>query len=258
MSTFLVTLGVAAGLMALLWLLSLPLRNASIVDIFWGLGFAVIAWTSHAFAGDRSPRAWLVCVLVTVWGARLAVHLARRNIGHGEDYRYRQMRETHGARFPLVSLGTVFLLQAVLMWLVSWPVQAVHVTGTVVPIGVMDGIGVALWAVGLTFEAVADAELAAFRRRADSKGRVLDRGLWRYSRHPNYFGDFLVWWGFGAIAVAAGAWWAIAGSLLMTVLLLKVSGVALLESTIAERRPAYRAYAARTSAFFPWPPRPGT
>lgn len=257
MTTALTTLGTVTALMVVLWLVSLRLRDASLVDIFWGLGFVVIAWTSVALAEAPSTRGWMSAGLVTIWGVRLAAHLARRNLGHGEDFRYRRMREAWGPRFPLVSLGTVFLLQAVLMWIVSWPVQAVHIGGAGVPLNSLDGLGVVLWTAGLTIETMADAQLARFKRRPDSRRRVMDEGLWRYSRHPNYFGDFLVWWGLGCLSAAAGAWWALAGPVVMTVLLLRVSGVALLESTIAERRPAYRAYAARTSAFFPRPPKPG-
>jgi steroid 5-alpha reductase family enzyme len=249
------TLGLVVAVMLALWLLSLRTADVSIVDIFWGLGFAGVAWVSHAASSNGSTRAWLVCLLVTIWGVRLAAHLAVRNLGRGEDYRYRAMRDRHGDRFALVSLGTVFLLQAVLLWVVSWPVQAVHHPLALAPLGWLDVAGVALWSVGLGMEAIADAQLARFKRLPESKGAVMDRGLWRYSRHPNYFGDCLVWWGLGLIALGAGQWWALAGPVVMTVLLVKVSGVAMLESTIAERRPAYRAYIARTSAFVPWPPR---
>lgn len=249
------TLGFVVVVMLALWLLSLRTSDVSIVDIFWGLGFVGVAWVSHAMSVNRSLRAWLVCWLVTVWGVRLAAHLAVRNLGRGEDYRYRAMRNRHGDRFALVSLGTVFLLQAVLLWVVSWPVQAVHHPSALTPVGWLDAAGVTFWSVGLGIEAVADAQLARFKRSPASTGAVMDRGLWRYSRHPNYFGDCLVWWGLGIVAFGAGQWWALAGPVVMTVLLVKVSGVAMLESTIAERRPAYRAYIARTSAFVPWPPR---
>jgi steroid 5-alpha reductase family enzyme len=241
--------------MVLLWGVSLRTADVSIVDTFWGLGFTAVAWVSHVLSPNTSARAWLVCGLVTLWGVRLAVHIARRNRGRGEDYRYRAMRERHGARFAVVSLGTVFLLQAGLLWVVSWPLQAVHHPSATTPLGWLDVLGVSLWVFGLGMEAVADAQLARFKQSPSSAGAVMDRGLWRYSRHPNYFGDCLVWWGFGAMGLAAGAWWALVGPLVMTVLLVKVSGVAMLESTIADRRPAYRDYAERTSAFVPWPPR---
>jgi steroid 5-alpha reductase family enzyme len=250
------TLGTVLGLMVVLWLVSLVIADVSIVDIFWGLGFAVIAWTASVLGANPSPRIWLLCAMVTAWGVRLAGHLALRNLGHGEDARYKAMRARRGPSFAATSLGTVFLLQGWLMWIVSLPLQAAEAPGAVAPLGVLDFAGVALWAAGLGCEAIADAQLARFKRSASSAGQVMDRGLWRYSRHPNYFGDFLVWWGFGLIALSTGAWWSLVGPAVMSVLLLKVSGVALLESTIADRRPAYAAYAARTSAFVPWPPRP--
>jgi steroid 5-alpha reductase family enzyme/ligand-binding SRPBCC domain-containing protein len=253
MTLLLITFGVIVSLMVALWLVSLVLADVSIVDIFWGLGFVTVAWTSSVLGGPTNARGLLVAILVTVWGVRLAWHLARRNLGHGEDYRYRAMRARFGASFPLVSLGTVFLLQAALMWVVSLPVQAVQLAGSP-QLGALDALAAALWVTGITVEAVADAQLAAFKKTAPP-GAVLDRGLWRYSRHPNYFGDAVVWWGFGMFAVAAGAWWACAGSIVMTILLVRVSGVALLESTIVDRRPAYRDYIARTSAFVPLPPR---
>lgn len=243
--------------MCALWVVSLRIANASIVDIFWGPGFVLVAWVSVTLAPAVGPRGYLVAALVTIWGVRLASHLAIRNVGHGEDYRYRAMRAHHGAWFPIVSLGTVFLLQGALMWMVSLPVQAAIARGHGRPLGWIDGAGIAVVVVGLFFETVADAQLARFKRVPANAGQVMDRGLWRYSRHPNYFGDAVAWWGFAAFAVAAGAAWTVVGPIVMTLLLLKVSGVALLESTITERRPAYRDYIARTSAFVPWPPKRG-
>lgn len=250
-TTLVVTLVLSVGV----WLVSLRLHDASIVDIFWGTGFIVAAWTAHVVGDVDSVRAWLVCGMVTIWGTRLTVHLARRNLGHGEDYRYRAMREKHGQRFPIVSLGTVFLLQAVLLWVISWPAQYVHVAVARAPLGWIDAIGVGAWAVGLSFEWIADVQLVRFKRRPASRHAVMDRGLWRYSRHPNYFGNFLLWWGIGLTALAAGGWWTLAGPALLTFMLLRVSGVSLLESTITERRPGYRDYMRRTSAFVPWFPR---
>lgn len=251
----LTTLGVVVSLMVALWLASLILADVSIVDIFWGLGFVTIAWTSHSLTAGPGggPRGWIVAALVTAWGVRLAWHLARRNLGHGEDYRYRAMRAKHGTSFPIVSLGIVFLLQAGLMWIVSLPVQAAQMAGAARPLGVVDAAALLLWVAGFTIEAVADAQLAAFKVSAP-RGTVMDRGLWRYSRHPNYFGDAVVWWAFGLFGIAAGAWWTLIGPVVMTVLLVRVSGVSLLESTIVDRRPGYRDYIARTSAFLPWPP----
>jgi steroid 5-alpha reductase family enzyme len=256
MDIYLVNLLVVAGLMVVVWIASLALRDASIVDPVWGLAFVAIAWATLVQVGgpaDAPVRATLLVALVTIWGVRLAVYLFWRKAGMDEDYRYVRMRERFGASFWWTSLFVVFLLQAGLAWLVSFPVQAGQVPVT--PLGPLDGIGVALWVVGLAFETVGDIQLARFKADPANRGRVLDRGLWRYTRHPNYFGDFLVWWGLFAIAAAAGAWWTVFGPVLMSVLLLRVSGVALLERTIAERRPGYEAYVRRTSAFFPRPPR---
>jgi steroid 5-alpha reductase family enzyme len=240
--------------MLAVWAASVRMRDASIVDVFWGPAFAVVGWTSVAVAGP-SPRGTLLAALATAWGLRLAVHLARRRRGQGEDRRYAAMRAAHGERFALASLFTVFLLQAALVWIVSLPLQAASAIRPEAPLGAVDAAGAAVFGIGLAFEAVADAQLARFLAEPRNQGGVMQSGLWRYSRHPNYFGDFLVWWGLGIVALAAGAWWALAGPALMTFLLMRVSGVTLLEKTIGDRRPAYAAYAARTSAFFPRPPR---
>jgi steroid 5-alpha reductase family enzyme len=242
--------------MLLLWLLSLALRDASIVDIFWGAGFVVVAWVSLAAAGDPEPRAWLLVALTTVWGLRLSGYLALRNIGKGEDYRYTAMRRRWGDRFWIVSLGQVFLLQGVLMWLVSLPVQAGMVPGRDGSPGVLAGLGVAAWAVGLFFETVGDLQLARFKADPQNSGMVMDRGLWRYTRHPNYFGDFMVWWGLFLIALErGGTWWTVVGPVVMSILLIRVSGKALLEKSLQKRRPGYAEYVERTSGFFPMPPR---
>lgn len=240
------------------WLVSLLLRNASIVDIVWGLGFVMVAWVVR-FQGDTATdRQWLLVGLVTVWGLRLGGYLFWRNHGQPEDYRYRAMRKHWGARFPLVSLLTVFTLQGVLMWVVSLPVQLGQVPDDP-GLGWLAVVGVVVWLVGFGFEAVGDLQLARFKADPANEGRVMDRGLWRYTRHPNYFGDACGWWGIGLIAAESGLGaWGLIGSLVMTVLLLRVSGVALLERSLRKRKPDYEAYVARTSAFFPRPPRRDT
>lgn len=245
---------VLIGAMVLLWGWSLPLRNASIVDAFWGSAFVLAAWTAAGAGDGGGPRRALALALVTAWGLRLSLHLLRRNAGHGEDPRYAAMRRGHGARFWWVSLFTVFLLQAALAWVVSLPVQ-LAVLAPASPLGPLDAVAALLAAVGLAFEAVGDWQLGRFRRDPASRGRVLDTGLWRYTRHPNYFGDACAWWGLGLLGVAAGAPWTLLSPVLMTFLLVRVSGVALLEKDIGERRPGYRAYVRRTSAFFPWAPK---
>lgn len=236
------------------WLTSLRLRNVNLVDSLWSLFFLAATLSYLAFTPEPRPRAALLLALVALWAVRLATHLTVRNWGKPEDRRYQTIRARNSPGFAWKSLFLVFGLQAVLAWLISLPLfVAVTVPAQ---LNALDLVGAGLMLAGLTFETVADAQLARFKRDPANRGRVMDRGLWRYSRHPNYFGEACVWWGFGLIAVAGGAWWALASPLLMTFLLLKVSGVALLERDISERRPAYRDYIARTSAFIPRPPRP--
>jgi steroid 5-alpha reductase family enzyme len=235
------------------WLLSLRLRDVSIVDVAWGLGFVVVAVVAAATGHGDGGRRVVVTVLTVVWGLRLALYIGRRKLRHpGEDPRYTRMRDRHGARFGLVSLGTVFLFQGLLVWVVSQVQQGVSAQGG--GLGVLDWIGVAVWAVGLGFEAVGDAQMARFKADPAHRGTVMDRGLWRLTRHPNYFGDFCVWWGLGLVALSAGAWWGLAGPLVMTLLLTKVSGKDHLERSL-RGRPGYAEYVERTSGFLPWPPR---
>jgi steroid 5-alpha reductase family enzyme len=262
--TLLVGAAVAGGLMLVLWLVSLRVRDASIVDIFWGPGFALISWAVlvwiavHDLPDAGAGRRWLLVSLVTVWGLRLGGYLAYRNLGKGEDYRYVAMRQKAGRRFWLVSLYKVFLLQGLLMWFVSLPVQVGQLPDIPSAIGPLAIAGAVVWGVGLFFEGVGDLQLARFKANPANKGKVMDRGLWRYTRHPNYFGDFMVWWGLYMVTTEGqGAWWSFVGPLLMTFLLLKGSGVAVLEKTITSRRPGYEEYIRRTSPFFPWPPRRG-
>lgn len=253
LTVFGLNLALVLGLFVVLWLVSLTLRDASIVDPCWGAGFVLIAWHTRLMLEAPGIRAWLMLTVVTLWGLRLSGYLTWRNWGHGEDRRYQAMREKHGSRFWLVSLLTVFILQAVLMWLISWPVQTAIVSrGALNP---LDYFGVGLGLLGIAYESVADFQLARFKANPANKGRVLDMGLWRYSRHPNYFGEFCTWWGIYSMALAGGGWWTVIGPLTISFLLLKVSGVTLLESTITERRPEYRDYIERTNAFFPSLPR---
>jgi steroid 5-alpha reductase family enzyme len=248
----LVNLAVAFGLTFVLWLISAWRRDASIIDIFWGPALAVLGWTTLVLSGSDVPRAWLLVLLATIWGLRLGIYLAWRNWGKGEDFRYRQMREYFGKHFWLTSLFVVFWLQAAIMNIVALPL-VVGQLGTAA-LWWLDGCGVAVWLAGLAFESIGDWQLARFKANPENQGKVLDRGLWRYTRHPNYFGDFLVWWGIYLIALAGGAWWTLVGPLVMSWLLTRISGVTLLERSIDSRRPDYASYQKRTSAFFPWPP----
>jgi steroid 5-alpha reductase family enzyme len=250
-----------AGLVALvfvtaIWLLSLLLRDSSIIDIFWGLGFAVLAWVLAAFWPRPLPsRVWLLIALVTVWGLRLSLHILGRNRGKGEDFRYRTWREEAGSAWWWRSYVRVFLLQGVVMWLVAAPIVAVSGSRSQPPLGWLDIVAVSVWSVGFVFESVGDWQLVRFRSDPANKGRLMTRGLWRYTRHPNYFGDSAVWWGHYLVAAAAGAWWTGFSPILMTFLLVRVSGVSLLESSLRETKPGYREYIQSTSAFFPRPPR---
>ncbi len=242
-------------MMTAVWAVSVRLRDASIIDAFWSLGFVIIAWVAY-FQGEggTAPQRVLLA-LVTLWGVRLAVYIAWRNHGHDEDRRYQAMRAARGPAFWWQSLFRVFYLQGALMLFIAAPL--------VVGLGASrtgwqwtDFVGLGLWLIGFVLEAVGDAQLARFKRRSDTSGKVLDQGLWRYTRHPNYFGAAVLWWGYFAFALAT-PWgiWTLPAPVLMLVLLLRVSGVALLEKDIAERRPAYRDYIERTNAFVPWFPR---
>lgn len=243
------------ALMLTTWIVSVMIKNASIVDIVWGLGFVVVAWTVRLTVDGDTTRQNLLVVLVTLWGLRLALYLAKRNIGHGEDFRYVLMRRKHGARFPLVSLYTVFAFQGALMWVVSLPVQLGQADDGA-PVGPLAVIGAAAWVVGFVFEAVGDAQLAGFKKDPANAGKVMDRGLWSLTRHPNYFGDAVQWWGIGIVAAEAGtAAIGLIGPVVMTFLLTRVSGVPMLEHSMAKRRPGYEDYVRRTSAFVPRPPR---
>ena len=255
-----VVLGAAVAIVILMlgtWLLSLAWHDASIVDPVWPLGFVVVVWVTRLVADGNDARQWLLVAMVTLWGLRLSGYLAGRKRGAPEDFRYQAMRRHYGRRFGLVSLVTVFALQGVLMWVVSLPAQLGQVRSDP-DVGAVAVIGLALWLIGITFETVGDAQLAGFKARPDSAGQVMDQGLWRYTRHPNYFGDACVWWGIALVAAETGIGAVgIVGAVIMTVLLVRVSGVPMLERTLAKRRPGYADYVARTSAFIPRPPKSG-
>ena len=235
------------------WLISLWRNDVSIVDSLWSLMFLLVALTYAAISGDSGPREVLVLALVAVWALRLSVYISWRNHGEPEDYRYQEIRANNEPGFRYKSFYIVFVLQAVLAWVISLPLAGA-ISGQS-GIGFLDYAGVALFLVGLFFEAIGDLQLSRFRKDPGNAGKVLDKGLWRYTLHPNYFGNFTLWWAFYLVALSAGAWWTIVSPLLMTFLLLKVSGVVLLEKDIGERRPRYQQYIRRTNAFFPGLPR---
>ncbi|HET9863373.1 MAG TPA: DUF1295 domain-containing protein [Steroidobacteraceae bacterium] len=235
------------------WLLSLPLRNVSHAHALWSL-LLFAAGVVYALGSDpRTPRLSLVLWPLALWAVRLSIYLMARNAGQGEDRRYQQLRARHEPRFSFKSLYLLFWPQAVLAWIVSLPVLGAF--SSLRPPGWLDRAGLLLWLAGFVLEAASDWQLARFRRQPAHAQAVLDRGPWRYSRHPNYLGDACVWWGFFLIALSAGAWWSLPGPVLLTWLLLRVSGVPLLESGIGKRRPPYADYVLKTNAFFPAPRR---
>ena len=253
-----VSAGAIGALMFATWVASLVLRDASIVDIAWGLGFVLVAWLAFALGDGPVERRTLMAVLVTIWGLRLSGYMLWRKRDEGEDFRYGEMRARHGRRFGVVSLFSVFLFQGVGVWAVSLPIQAA--AGLPGPAGLtaLDILGICVWCVGMVFEVGGDLQLARFRADPANRGKVMDRGLWRYTRHPNYFGDLCVWWGLFLIALAADdAWWAVAGPLTMTAIFTKFFGAPMMEAHLGSAKPGYAEYVRRTSAFCPRRPRPG-
>jgi steroid 5-alpha reductase family enzyme len=240
----------AAASTTLLWLVSLRTRDVSIIDIFWGPGIAGVVDIAAALGHAGGERASTALFLVNLWGLRLAAHIWARH--KGEDHRYAVMRQQFGSQWWWLSLIQAFLLQAILIWFIASPLVAA-VLSSRAPMGWLDYAGTALAAGGLMFEAVADFQLGAFRSDPGNKGKVLDRGLWNLSRHPNYFGECVMWWGYFLLGFAAAhRWWLVLSPLTVTILLLKVSGVSLMEDKIDTRRPDYAAYKKRVSAFVPW------
>lgn len=260
-SVFLATAIAVLLLMLTVWALSVRIRDASIVDIVWGLGFVLVVWVARFTAGGPwNTRHTLVLIATSIWGVRLGAYLGWRNIGKGEDFRYRAMRKKHGEKFWIISLRTVFLVQGLLMWIVSTPIQIAQMNfardANHKGLDVFLIVGFMVWLVGVLFESIGDLQLAKFKANPDNKGKVMDRGLWAWTRHPNYFGDVCVWWGIWLMAISAPlAIIGIVGPIVMTVLLMKVSGVPMLEYSIEKRRPGYTEYIERTSSFFPRPPK---
>lgn len=260
MSAFMIYLsagGVMLAVVILLWLLSLAIKDSSIMDIFWGGGFVLLAWVYFFLADGYLPRRILVVTLVTLWGVRLVIYLFIRNRGKGEDFRYAKWRADAGPSWWWRSFFRVFLLQGVLNWLIGMPLVAAQVAETPARLTVFDGLAVAIWAIGFFFEAVGDYQLMRFKADPNNTGKVLNTGLWRYTRHPNYFGDAAVWWGYGILALGTFSIFgfiSLIGPALMTFFLVKVSGVAMLERTLIEKD-GYRAYQQETSSFLPKPPK---
>lgn len=247
---------VILGLMTMLWLLSLALKNASIVDIFWGTGFVITAWVGFFLTPEGFlARKLLLCALVTIWGLRLSIHILNRNGGKPEDFRYQSWRKENGSAWWWRSFVKVFLLQGLLMWLISAPLLAAQVSPQAAKLTWLDYLAVLLWVYGFFFEAMGDWQLARFKANPANKGKLLTSGVWRFTRHPNYFGDSAQGWAYFLIALAAGAWWTVFSPIMMTLLLMRVSGVTLLEKTLKVQKPGYQEYVESTSEFIPWFPR---
>ncbi|MCE5288312.1 MAG: DUF1295 domain-containing protein [Nocardiaceae bacterium] len=250
----LTNLAVVAFVLGVTFLVGERLRRHNVVDVAWGLAFTLVAVTSALLGGGDSARNWLIAVLVTAWGLRLSVYLGVRSLGHGEDPRYEALLAKSRRSRVVAIISRVYLLQGFLIWFISLPIQLSSTSTRELPW--WSAIGVGLWLVGFFFEAVGDAQLRAFKLDRAHAGQVMDRGLWRYTRHPNYFGEACMWWGLFVIAVTAGplVLLGIASPIVLTVLLVRVSGKDLLERHLADR-PGYAEYIRRTPGFIPGRPR---
>ena len=243
-------------LLILLWVVSVFIKNVSIVDLFWGFGFVVINTFYVLSSSEVTDRQLLVLVLVSVWGLRLSFYLGWRNIGKAEDFRYQEFRKKYGPeRYWWFSFFQTFLLQGVLMMLISTPLLGANFGEQNSGLQWLDYAGILVWIIGFTFEVGGDFQLARFKSNPQNKGKVLNTGFWKYTRHPNYFGDSAVWWSYALFSIAAGSYWLSLGSVLMTLLIIKVSGVALLEKSLTSTKPQYSEYIRKTNAFIPWFPK---
>lgn len=253
MNYFLILALIILLYMSMWFLLSLVKKRNDIADLAWGLGFVLMAWTSFLLGSVQGPRGLLVGLLVSIWGIRLAWHIHARNKGRTEDYRYAKWREEWGKWFFVRSYLQVYLLQGALLFLIVLPVLLINNSfGT--GLNYLDFVGVAVWLVGFIFESVGDLQLSRFIKDPNNKGKLMQSGLWRYTRHPNYFGEVTQWWGIWLIAISAtNGWLGIIGPLTITVLILKVSGIPMLEKKMAEN-PEFAEYKRRTRMFVPWLP----
>ncbi len=254
--------GAILAYVTLIWLQSLRLRDSGIMDVAWGPGFVIATLAAIVASGSldaltaRPARVVLVLAMVAIWAARLSLHIGFRNHGQPEDYRYAAWRREAGNAWWWRSYFKVFLLQGLVMWIVATPLLLATTASAPESLQALDILGVALWLFGFLFEAVADEQLRRFKSDPANSGHVMQSGLWRFSRHPNYFGESVLWWGFWIVACAVPFGWAtVVSPVLMTWLLLRVSGVAMLERGLTNTKPGYDAYRRRTNAFFPGPPR---
>ena len=240
-------------LITILWIWSVYLKDVSILDIFWGLGFVILNMFYVFNSGDLNSRKILLLVLVSVWGLRLSIYLAYRNIGKGEDFRYQEFRRKFGPkRYWWFSYFQAFLLQGALMILISITLLGMNFSSQPTTLSTLDYIGIGIWLIGFIFEAGGDYQLMRFKKNTNNKGSVLTTGFWKYTRHPNYFGDAAVWWSYAIFSISAGAYWQVIGSILMTLLIINISGVTLLEKYLKQTKTTYSDYIDKTSSFFPW------
>lgn len=254
MNIFVLSIILLLVYMTTIFLFALFLRDNSIVDVAYGVAFVLVGWAGLLTLGSDHTRQWLLVILVTLWGVRLAIHIFLRKQGEGEDFRYRQWRESWGKSFVWRSFLQVFMLQGAVIFLVALPVLLV-INAPGGQLNSLDRIGVLVWLIGFGFEAVGDWQLLQFKNNPENKGNIIQHGLWRYTRHPNYFGEALLWWGICLIALNAKfGLWAVLSPILIGFLLLKVSGIPMLEVKY-ENDPEFIAYKDRTNAFFPWFPK---
>jgi steroid 5-alpha reductase family enzyme len=235
------------------WSLSLKSNNVTVVDSLWAMFFLMATAMTFSLQASPNDRAYLILLLVGIWSIRLSTYLHLRNHNKAEDLRYQAIRARNEPHFRYKSIYLVFILQAFLAWFISLPLNLASQSSSA--LNTLDWIGVSFWIIGMGFQVIGDAQLSQFKSKLDNKGKVLDTGVWRYTRHPNYFGESCIWLGYGLIAMAAGAGWGTISSVFMIYLLIKVTGVKLLEADIAERRPGYKDYARKTNAFLPWFPK---
>jgi len=244
------------SLLTILWLISVFIKNVSIVDIFWGMGFLFINIYYFLASDEFYTRKIILLVLVTLWALRLSIYLAWRNIGKGEDYRYQEFRKKYGEeRYWWVSFFQVFLLQGILIVLVSLPLLATNFETQNDYLNLFDYLAILFWVIGFIFESAGDYQLSKFKMNPNNKGKVLNTGLWKYTRHPNYFGDTMVWWAYAIFSIVSQNYWSFIGSIIMTLLIVKVSGVALLEKSLKDKKLEYLEYIRKTNSFFPWFPK---
>ena len=241
--------------LTMLWLISLKIKDASIIDIYWGFGFVIMSWTGliiNLFFNETTITSsqWLINIMVTIWGLRLSIHLAIRNLGKGEDLRYVKMRERASSNWRFLSYIRVFMFQGFLQMLLMTPIVLVHYYPGQSGMSFLDYFGLLVWAIGFGIEAITDMQLTKFRSNATNSNKILKTGLWRYSRHPNYFGDALQWFAFFIISLNSGYIWGVIGPILMVFIFLKLT-IGILERSQTRKRPGYEEYTKSTNVFFP-------